>query len=49
MAVTVAQFKGLDPACAGLDGIADRVGSSVGESGLAILLPHPVQRLEPRR
>jgi hypothetical protein len=42
MTVAVAQLEGLDPAGAGLDGVADRVRSSLRESGLAVLLPHPV-------
>lgn len=29
--------------------VADRAGSGVRESGLAVLLPHPAERLEPGR
>ena len=48
MTVPVTEFKRLDPAGAGRHGIVERVGSRGGESGLAILFPHAVQRLEPR-
>lgn len=44
----MAEFERLDLAGAGLDGVVDRVGASAGESGIAILLPGFVQRLEPR-
>jgi hypothetical protein len=49
MAVPEAKFKGLDPTGTSIDSIADHAGTGAGESGLAILLPGSVQRLEPRR
>ena len=48
MAVSVTEFEGLDPAHASVDSVADRAGTSPGESGLTILFPHLVQRLESR-
>ena len=48
MTVPVTKFKGLDAAGAGRHGLIELVGSRGGESGLAILFPHTVQRLESR-
>ena len=48
MTVPVTELKGLDTADAGRHGFVERVGSAGGESGLAILFPHTVERLEPR-
>ena len=48
MTVSVTELEGLDPARAGGHGVVERVGSAGGESGLAVLLPHAVQRLESR-
>jgi hypothetical protein len=49
MTVAVTEFEGLDPARASVDCIADCAGTGAGESGLAILFPHLIQRLESRR
>jgi hypothetical protein len=49
MTVPVAEFKDLHPASAGLYTAANPVGTGAGESGLDILFPHLVQRLESRR
>src|SRR5438477_11619671 len=49
MAVSVPEFKGLDPTRSGVDSIADRPATGAGENELAVLLPRFVQRLEPRR
>ena len=48
MAVPVTEFKGLDELGTGDDGLIERVRSASRESGAAILLPHTVQRFEPR-
>ena len=48
MTVPVAQLEGLDAAGSGLYGVADRVGSDLGERRLTVLPPDLVQRLEPR-
>ena len=48
MAVPVTEFKRLDAAGAGRYGLVERMGSRGGESGLAILFPDTVQRLESR-
>ena len=48
MTVPVTEFKGLDTAGAGRHGFVERVGPGGGESGLALLFPHAVQRLESR-
>src|SRR5438128_919782 len=49
MTVAVTEFEGLDLARASVDNIADCTGTGAGESGLAMLFPHFVQRLESRR
>jgi hypothetical protein len=49
MAVSVTEFEGLDPAHASVDSVADCAGTGAGESRLAIVFPHLVQRLESRR
>ena len=49
MTVAMTEFKDFDTASARFDGIADRAGAGAGESGLAILFPRLVQRLESRR
>ena len=49
MAVTVTEFKGLDPARGSIYGIADRVRAGAGERGLAILFPRSIPCLESRR
>ena len=48
MTVPVTEFERLNPTGAGCHGLIERVGSRGGESGLAILFPHTVQRLESR-
>jgi hypothetical protein len=48
MAIAVTEFEGLDAARASVDSIADCAETGAGESGLAILFPHLVQRLESR-
>lgn len=48
MTVPVTKFKDLDAAGAGGHGLIELVGPRGGESGLAILFPHTVERLEPR-
>ena len=45
----MAKFKSLDPARASVDSSADFAGTGAGESGLVILFPHLVQRVESRR
>jgi hypothetical protein len=49
MPVSVAKFEGLDTPRTGVDSVADCAGTGAGESALAILFPHLVQRLESRR
>lgn len=49
MTVAVTEFKGLDATGASVDSIADCAGAGGAESRLAILLPDPIQGLEPRR
>ena len=48
MAVTVAEFQGLDAPGARLYGIAEGVRTGACQGSLAILFPGPVQCLEPR-
>ena len=48
MAVTVAEFKGLDTPGARLDGIAECLGTGAHQRSLAILFPGSVQCLESR-
>ena len=48
MAVTVAEFEGLDAPGARLGGIAECPGTGAHQRGLAILFPRSVQCLESR-
>jgi hypothetical protein len=48
MAVAVAQLQGFNAACARDHNFIEHVSSAGGESGIAILLPPTVQRLESR-
>jgi hypothetical protein len=48
MTVPVTELEGLDAACACGDRVAERARTGVRKDPVAILLPHPVQGLEPR-
>lgn len=48
MTVPVAESKDLHPASAGLYSIPNQAGTGADDSGLAVLFPSSLQRLEPR-